>query len=245
MTSNKTFAVIDTVSPVATFGIYKGSQAIYFTSISFPKRMLGELGSFLDRTFARTPRLVENLDMVCVAVGPGSFSGSRIGVACAKALSFSLDAEIIGFDHQEALLHRASTLAYAKSKFFILTDARRGQAHILSSQYLENETLLLGTKSATVDISQAIQLVQNTSGDAIIVGDLAREIYASLDSRPGITLGDSFLNLLDPSMLGLYLEELDRQSVAGDVREIFVRYSRPYEARANFEKAFNAPELNE
>lgn len=64
------------------------------------------------------------LERVGVTVGPGSFTGLRVGVAFAKGLSAALDVPAVGIGTLEALAAQAEGLAFAA------IDARRDQLYL-------------------------------------------------------------------------------------------------------------------
>ncbi|HHY19320.1 MAG TPA: tRNA (adenosine(37)-N6)-threonylcarbamoyltransferase complex dimerization subunit type 1 TsaB, partial [Firmicutes bacterium] len=66
---------------------------------------------------------MKDIGAVAVAYGPGSFTGLRIGLATAKALSLSLDIPVYKVDTLEAL---ASQLSYVDGLILPLFNARRG-----------------------------------------------------------------------------------------------------------------------
>lgn len=69
------------------------------------------------------------LDRVVVGVGPGSFTGLRIGVATARALALAADAELVGVSSLRALA--APALAAQPGQVVLaMLDARRGEAFV-------------------------------------------------------------------------------------------------------------------
>lgn len=65
---------------------------------------------------------IEDVDKFFVAVGPGSFTGIRIGVTCAKVMAWALKKEVIPFSSLELLAAVDSNTDYIVP----LIDARRG-----------------------------------------------------------------------------------------------------------------------
>ena len=65
-----------------------------------------------------------DLDAVCVSVGPGSFTALRIGVSTAKALCYSLGADLAGVASLEIL---ASNALWCGNDVCAMTDAGRGE----------------------------------------------------------------------------------------------------------------------
>lgn len=80
------------------------------------------------------PRLREMLDslgweaksiqLVCVAVGPGSFTGLRIGVTTAKTFAYAVGAEVVGVDTLSAIASQAPVDA---APLWVVMDAQRGE----------------------------------------------------------------------------------------------------------------------
>jgi tRNA threonylcarbamoyladenosine biosynthesis protein TsaB len=72
------------------------------------------------------------LERIAVGVGPGTFTGLRIGVATARGLAQSLGVELVGVSSLQALAYMACTEAGKKEAGGILAaiDARRGEVFV-------------------------------------------------------------------------------------------------------------------
>lgn len=66
----------------------------------------------------------KDLDLICTTVGPGSFTGLRIGVTAAKTLAFTLDAAIVGVHTLAAI---AANVPDFDSRLWAIMDAQRGE----------------------------------------------------------------------------------------------------------------------
>jgi tRNA threonylcarbamoyladenosine biosynthesis protein TsaB len=72
------------------------------------------------------------LERIAVGVGPGTFTGLRIGVATARGLAQSLGVDLVGVSSLQALAHMACTEAREGEVVGILAaiDARRGEVFV-------------------------------------------------------------------------------------------------------------------
>ena len=88
----------------------------------------------------------ERLDRIAVTVGPGSFTGLRVGIAFAKGLAFALDKPAVGLGTLEALAAQAPGLV------FPAIDARRGQLYL---QAFEDGRPLMAPDAVTAEVAAA------------------------------------------------------------------------------------------
>src|SRR5687768_2031739 len=76
---------------------------------------------------ARCGLKLQDFSGVAVAVGPGSFTGLRIGLSAAKGLAYAGGMPIVGVGTMEALAVRASCLGAIPMPVCVLLDARQGE----------------------------------------------------------------------------------------------------------------------
>jgi tRNA threonylcarbamoyladenosine biosynthesis protein TsaB len=88
----------------------------------------------------------DRLDRIAVTVGPGSFTGLRVGIAFAKGLALALDKPTVGIGTLEALAAEASGLV------FPAIDARRGQLYL---QACEDGRALMAPDALTAEVAAA------------------------------------------------------------------------------------------
>ncbi|MCB9992623.1 MAG: tRNA (adenosine(37)-N6)-threonylcarbamoyltransferase complex dimerization subunit type 1 TsaB [Hyphomicrobiaceae bacterium] len=115
---------IDTSGPYLQVGLGFAGDRFDILSEELPKghaeALFGRLQNLLDRngiTYADLGRLA-------TTVGPGSFTGLRIGIAAARGLGLALDLPVIGVPNLVAL-----SLGRPGRDFSILVDARRNQMY--------------------------------------------------------------------------------------------------------------------
>ncbi|HVR04540.1 MAG TPA: tRNA (adenosine(37)-N6)-threonylcarbamoyltransferase complex dimerization subunit type 1 TsaB [Solirubrobacteraceae bacterium] len=71
-----------------------------------------------------------DLELIAVGVGPGTFTGLRVGVASARGLAQSLDVELVGVSTPRVLAEPALRAAGGRAPVLAAIDARRGEAFL-------------------------------------------------------------------------------------------------------------------
>ncbi|WP_309604460.1 tRNA (adenosine(37)-N6)-threonylcarbamoyltransferase complex dimerization subunit type 1 TsaB [Phenylobacterium sp.] len=88
----------------------------------------------------------DRLARIAVTVGPGSFTGLRVGIAFAKGLALALDLPAVGIGTLEALAAEGSGLV------FPVIDARRGQVYL---QAFEDGRALMAPDAVSAETAAA------------------------------------------------------------------------------------------
>lgn len=86
------------------------------------------LAPFVERCMEELKRKEEKLDAVAVSLGPGSYTGLRIGLSLAKGLAFSLGIPLIGVDTLKIIAVKAMfrTMDWTGEEVLVpMVDARR------------------------------------------------------------------------------------------------------------------------
>jgi len=95
---------LDTSTPVASLAVAEGKTVLAESSlprsITFSRTLIPEIKRILDLTGLR----VHDLDALAVGLGPGSFTGLRIGLAAAKGLAWAAGRPLIGVPTLEAMV---------------------------------------------------------------------------------------------------------------------------------------------
>ena len=83
----------------------------------------------IERVAARIDRGLACVDRIAVAVGPGSFTGIRVGIAAARALGLALDIPVVGVSTLAALA-APLILSIGDEVVVAALDARHGQVYV-------------------------------------------------------------------------------------------------------------------
>ena len=115
------------------------------------------------------------LDAIAVSVGPGSFTGVRVGVATARGLALAVKIPAVGVTTLEALAAEA-LLAHPGSAVIAAIDAGRGQVYLqrfAGGGKAVDESAVLATETAAA-------LVRDASEGTLLAGSAARMLGGTL-----------------------------------------------------------------
>lgn len=93
-----------------------------------------------------------NLETVAVSMGPGSYTGLRIGVSTAKGWALAADADLVGVPTLEAYAAQHKPVARPGDVVCVLLDARRDEVYAGAYHWIDDELAEHAKTSAlTVD----------------------------------------------------------------------------------------------
>lgn len=95
---------VDTSTRMIGVAVYDGVRVLSEVSWASNHHHTVELGPAVAETLDRVGVNSQAIQAVGVAIGPGSFTGLRIGLAFAKGLAFSVQAKVIGIPTLDILV---------------------------------------------------------------------------------------------------------------------------------------------
>lgn len=114
----------------------------------------------------------EELSAVAVSLGPGSFTGLRIGLAAAKAIAYALSIPLVGVPTLEVL---AAAFPSPGAVVAPLIDAQKGNGYF--ALYRFTETGLVCEKDVCVASPEEIaDAIANEESPVTLAGDFARKL---------------------------------------------------------------------
>jgi tRNA threonylcarbamoyladenosine biosynthesis protein TsaB len=127
----------------------------------------------------------KSIELVAVTVGPGSFTGLRIGVTTAKAFAYAIGADVIGVNTLESMALQAGPSA---SPLWTILDAQRQE--LFAAKFVVSEHQDVRVERETCIIPQDQWLTTLRSGDRVIgpaLKRLAPGLPAGVEALPELS----------------------------------------------------------
>lgn len=99
------------------------SEKVHKTSREHASKILG----LVDDLMTENSMTINRIDGIAVAIGPGSFTGLRIGMAVAKGIAVSNNIPVVGISTFEVIARR---LLPTHNRFFLMAPVRRGEYYL-------------------------------------------------------------------------------------------------------------------
>ncbi|ULT27047.1 tRNA (adenosine(37)-N6)-threonylcarbamoyltransferase complex dimerization subunit type 1 TsaB [Sphingobacterium sp. E70] len=100
---NNLILQIDTSTSVCSVALSENGQTLTVLDLDEPNAHAAKLTVLIEQVLAETERSMKELTAIAVSMGPGSYTGLRIGVSTAKGLCYGLDIPLIAINTLEAL----------------------------------------------------------------------------------------------------------------------------------------------
>ena len=175
----------------------------------------------------------ENISAVAVGIGPGSFTGLRIGLATAKSFSYAWKIPIIGVPTTEALAYHFSNTS---SEVWQLIDAQKNSAYLGRFDCSENIPQQIDDIKI-LPIPEILSRAENSQRRIIFQGDIIDKKFAGKIELPeNISLAPIHLRL--PRAACVAVAGLNRlaNNLIDNVMNLEPMYLRRSEAEILFDR---------
>ena len=155
---------VETTAAIASVALMQDGVLIDEREADAGKKHAETLLPLIDKLLEENGVTIAQIDLFAVDVGPGSFTGVRIGVSLVNALAFAAGKQVVSVDSLETL---AFSVGETSRPVAAMIDARNGNAY--AALYQAGATLIepcaVQTESFLAKLPQ----------DAILVGDVQAE----------------------------------------------------------------------
>jgi tRNA threonylcarbamoyladenosine biosynthesis protein TsaB len=156
---------INTSTVFGSVGLVDNGRVLGEYSLNLPITHSERLMASIDRILSDTKVPLDEIELFSVALGPGSFTGLRIGVSTVKGLAFGTGRPVVGISTLEALAYGVGN---AGGEICPILDARKQEVYTARFQAASAGRL----KRLTPDlVISPKDLAKQIDGPVIFVGD--------------------------------------------------------------------------
>lgn len=124
----------DTATPLVTVALHDGADVVVELTSERPMKHGEQLAPLIAQALEQAGIVRQDLTAVAVGVGPGPFTGLRVGLVTARTLAFVLEVPVYGVCSLDVLAAEAAAGLGGSldGGFVVATDARRKEVYLAS-----------------------------------------------------------------------------------------------------------------
>jgi tRNA threonylcarbamoyladenosine biosynthesis protein TsaB len=188
---------IDTATPQVGCAIGGHEGVIASFSSAKGKRHAETLVPAIDFICRQAHVELDEIGAIAVDIGPGLFTGLRVGVATAKAMASALRVPVVGVSSLDLL---AFPLRWTNRRIVSAVDARRGEVFYASYRQVPGGVQRLSEPMVGTP-EQLCNEIQATGDECLAVGDGARRYADELIDLIKVEIADAGLAYPSPQSL--------------------------------------------
>lgn len=214
---------VDTSCSVATVAVMADDKLTAHYYIDNKLTHSTMLMPMIDEMLKKAELTADDIDVFAAGIGPGSFTGLRIGIATIKGFACALNKPACGICSLEAT---AYNFALCEKDICIITDARNGQA-FCAVYKSTGETLETLMEPCVINVSE---LADEISVPTIIAGDAAIKYEKLFSENKNIIISPPHLRMPQASSLGFAAVQAAKNGKLLDPAQLTAMYMRKSQA---------------
>ena len=165
--------LIETSTALCSVALAEGGVVTAYRESSAPKAHASLTAVFIQELLSERELTLADCDAVCVSMGPGSYTGLRVGVSTAKGLCFGSGKPLLAVGTLDTLVAQATDVIPSEGeespgyRFIIpMVDARRMEVY---TEVFENGRQITETAPAIIDENSFAEYLEQ--GPCLFIGD--------------------------------------------------------------------------
>lgn len=177
--------LIETSTDICSVGIAKEGKIVVEKTSSEKFSHASRLTLFIEKACQDINITLQDIQAVAVSIGPGSYTGLRIGLSTAKGICYALGIPLIAVDTLKALAWKGMQLEPNADYFIPMIDARRMEVYTVLydqswNELVPNQAMILTENS----FSNFLQSGKTT----VFLGNGAEKCKSLFESKSTIFL---------------------------------------------------------
>lgn len=161
---------IETSGAIGSVALGRGSEVLEVRRLSAPRRHAVEFLPAISSLCKAQGIGPNHLEVIAVSVGPGSFTGLRIGVTAARMIGLATSAKIVPVRTLDVIAQNALDLPAPPKRLAVLLDAKRKRVYASAFDLQEDRYVAVTTPSES-DPAEFLAAHAIDDGDQAVLGE--------------------------------------------------------------------------
>ncbi|SFJ70737.1 tRNA threonylcarbamoyl adenosine modification protein YeaZ [Terrisporobacter glycolicus] len=220
---------IDTSTMAANVAVLENDKLICEYSINTKKTHSQKLMPMIENMLKLSDMEIKDIDAIGICIGPGSFTGLRIGMATAKAMAHVNNIPLIGINSLEIL---GANMDLCNKRICSILDAQRNQVYTCKYIIEENKSKAI-EEINIMPIDDLLEELSATGEEWVIVGEAVYKYKEKIESITNITISSPANNITKASSLCTIAKHKFEQNIdvhnCYDINPMYIRKSQAEE----------------
>lgn len=209
---------LETSGNSASVAVFDGDRLLA-TGESHPQvRTAAGLVPLVRDVLGRAGVSLRDVRLIALPVGPGSFTGLRVGVTTVKTLAYALGCDVLGLDTLEVIAAQSPPNV---SKLWAVVDAQRQQ--LFARQFVKRDDVWFPSGEAEIIDNEAF--LRNLAAGDVVAGPGLKRVVAQMP--PGVTIIDESHWTPRAETVGHLAWVKYQAGERGDLWQLVPQYFRP------------------
>lgn len=166
MAKYKYILAIDTATGPSSVALASGNNVLSYIENMDSSAQSSQLVPMVEHALAKAGLSYAGLDAIACTVGPGSFTGLRVGLASARAIGLATAKPVLGFTTLEVLAYAASLQAKHSQPILAALNAGKGE------EYLQRFHSVPFAANGDPWVGKAADISPNATDGALLCGNV-------------------------------------------------------------------------
>ena len=224
---------LDTSSNATSIAVIEDNKLICEYTVNTKTTHSQKLMPMIENMLSISEVNIKEIDAIAICIGPGSFTGVRIGMATANAISHVNNLPIIGVNSLEIL---AGNMNLCDKKICSILDAQRNQVYTGRYKF-ENGSIVEIQPVDVVEIENLLEEISKDNEEWILVGEAVYKHQDKIKEIKNINIPAPSHNVTKSSSLcSIAMEKFNNNIDIHNCYDINPMYIRKSQAEVQYEE---------
>ncbi|TYB31028.1 MAG: tRNA (adenosine(37)-N6)-threonylcarbamoyltransferase complex dimerization subunit type 1 TsaB [Candidatus Mcinerneyibacterium aminivorans] len=229
---------IDSSRYLGGVAILKGENLKFNITFSVKATYSQKLLYMIDFALNNSKMKIDDIDLISVANGPGSFTGLRIGMTVAKSLAYSKKISIVGINTLKSVA--CGFMSSNKDLYVPVFDARRNQVYAAAYKR-EKYGIKTLIKTDSYYLENFLAILKKIKKKKVFLGEAEKKYKNQIEKNiQNAVFVKDILSTTNPVSLAELGRKKYLEKGSDKVMEIEPSYYRKSDAEINYEKNKNS-----